>query len=91
MSLARTYPSLRTRIVQQQAWTIPADIGGVTRPKPIASYTERYRGTEFASPVGPPMARRAKPDTRGRNFVLLWGTAIVSVAGVVLVAMPAWG
>ena len=61
MSLARTSPTLRMRIHQQQAWTtIPADTSGATRPRRVTSYAELYRGTEYdtrlqlpAMPAGP--------------------------------------
>jgi hypothetical protein len=75
------------RIAQQGWTTIPAHTAGVTRPRQSASFTERYRGTEFDSHVEPAAARPARPDSRGRELVILWGIAIAGIASVVLVAL----
>ena len=87
MSLARTSPTLRMRIAQQSWATIPANTAGVTRPRQSASFTERYRGTEFDSHLEPMAVRPVRRDTRGRELVVLWGCAIVGIATVALVAL----
>ncbi len=89
MSLARTYPSLRTRILENQhrITTIPADRSGITKPS-SQSFTERYRGTEYETHfqrvvVSEPLL------PRGRMLWMVAGTATAVVIGVVLAAAPA--
>jgi hypothetical protein len=87
MTLARTFPTLRSRILEVQsrrAYT--ADPFRIT-PKPVVSYTERYRGTQYATPRPAP-ATPQPSVSRGRVFVLLSGLGAVAFIACIVAVAP---
>lgn len=88
MTMARTFPSLYTRIIEERTRaTIPAR---QIRPTPatVQSFTERYRGTEYETHFTMPRVTPEPLVSRGRAFVLLAGIATSTLLGLVLGAMP---
>ena len=87
MDHPRTRPSLRTRIVEAQSRaTYSVDRSHFT-PRRQGSFVERYRGTEYETPVTVLVVREPLLS-RGRSFVLVVGAAAVGIAGVLLAAAP---
>lgn len=93
MSLAHPYPTLRSRIETAQSrsgtTTIRAGLSGVRKHDP-RSFSERYRGTEFASPVQPEATAPEPVFSKGRSFVLVSAAAVVTVLAAT-VTMPTPG
>ncbi len=85
MSHTHAYPSLHARIreVRVGQTTIPAGESW-TRPPVIASYTERYRGTEYESHLEAPAPDREPFVSLGRQFVLLSGVVAATVTALAL-------
>jgi hypothetical protein len=92
MSLAHPYPTLRSRIdaasSRSGTTTIRAGVSGV-RPHDSRSFSERYRGTEFASPVRPEAMTPEPFISKGRAFVLVSAAAVMTIlAATVLMPTP---
>jgi hypothetical protein len=89
MKYARTSQSLRTRIDEaqrgaeysiDQSYFVPRGQG--------VTFAERYRGTQYETPT-PVLVKREPVLSRGRSFLLVVGTASLSITGLLLVASPA--
>ena len=85
MSHTHAYPSLYARIRDTRAGqtTIPAGESWI-RPPAVASYTERYRGTEYESHLEAPAPDREPLVSLGRQFVLLSGAAAAAITVLAL-------
>ncbi len=80
-----TKPSLLTRISEaksQASTTVDRSYHETPRQE---TFAERYRGTEFESHT-PVMVVHQDHISRGRSFVIVVGTAVMSVLGMLLVA-----
>ena len=87
MPLARTSPSLRSRIVASQSpmVTIPSGRSGIGPPR-VESYTERYRGTEYDSGCARPPAAGEPLLSDGRLMVIMSAAlTVVAAAGVAVI------
>jgi hypothetical protein len=84
MQAVHTHQSLMTRIVEtQRRAAISRDEARPPRRRQ-ASFTERYRGTEFET-ISTVMPQVREPlMSRGRAFVLVSGTAALGMFGLIL-------
>ena len=87
MAYAGPRPSLRTRIVEEQARATYSTAQSHLAPRRKPSFTERYRGTEYETPTTV-SATREPLMSRGRSLVLVAGAAAVGMTGLLLTAAP---
>ncbi len=78
-------PSLLTRISDVKSQSATIDYRSYRERPREESFVERYRGTEFESPA-PVLMARDEHISRGRSFVIIGGTAALSMIGMLLVA-----
>ncbi|MGD8682340.1 MAG: hypothetical protein PVG27_00200 [Chloroflexota bacterium] len=87
MSLARTYPSLLTRINENESRAkLVTRRSYLGEPAP-ESYADRYRGTKYDT-RREPVVVSGPSVSRGRALLLVSGSAVAVVTGVVLAAVP---
>jgi hypothetical protein len=60
-----------------------------SEPRSTMSLTERYRGTQWESPLAPYPVSESSSISRGRVFVLVALVALAAVYGVIMVQMGA--
>lgn len=85
MNRTSSRPSLLTRITEGQSRAkITVDRSYREAPRQ-ESFVERYRGTEFDT-AAPEIVIHREHMSRGRSFVLVVGTASVSLVGLLLAA-----
>ena len=85
MSHTHAYPSLYARIRETRTGqtTIPAGESWIMPPA-VASYTERYRGTEYETHFEAPRPDRGPLVSTGRQFVLLSGVVAATISALAL-------
>ena len=88
MSLARTYPSLLTRINENENRAKLVTRRAYLEEPATESYADRYRGTRYETRREPVVAS-GPTVSRGRALLLVSGSAVAVVMGVVLTAVPA--
>jgi hypothetical protein len=83
MNAARTRASLLSRVLETQRRAAAAAYQPRETRRTEMSFTERYRGTEFETPVAV-VTLHQPVISRGRSFVILGGAVTVGLAGLIL-------
>lgn len=85
MNAARTRASLLSRVLETQRRAAAAEYEPRESRRAEVSFTERYRGTEFETPVVM-VTLREPVISRGRAFVIASGSATAGLAGLFVAA-----